>query len=355
MKPQAGESRRRKASEPTGDDADRPDDLPHVFPGVCLIRFPSISLGARRLFLALATLGLAGAAACSDASTSNAANGKITVLLTDAPGDFKTAVVTISQVYLQSGEGEDGGRVILRDTPITTDLLTLANSTADLVKDATLPAGTYAQLRFVITGGYVEVENADGSTSIYASSPTYEGLPAGAQVAGSLQLPSFAQSGLKVQLPEGGVKIDGEQKVVLVDFDVSRSFGKAAGGSGQWVMSPVLTATSFATTGGVSVTLAKADGVTLPSINNTPITLGQFKAVLETGDGTKEELALTDANNDGIFEGTFLYVLPGDYTVDFVAPSDSVQFTTTPARPIAVVVGSGSSASVAAVLTAATK
>ena len=124
-----------------------------------MLRLSSVSRRARRMsFGLLVALGAVGTAvACSAAATENATSGKITVLLTDAPGDVKTAVVTISQIYLH-GDGEDAsGRVILRDTPITTDLLTLANSTADLVKDATVPAGTYGQLRFVITGGYVEI------------------------------------------------------------------------------------------------------------------------------------------------------------------------------------------------------
>ena len=146
----------------------------------------SVSRRTRRASLNLfAALGLAlTGAACSD-STGNAANGKITVLLTDAPGDVKSAVVTISQIYLQGNPDVDdaSSRVILRDTPITTDLLTLANSTAELVKDMTVPAGTYGQLRFVVTGGYVEVENVGGTTSIFASSPDYAGLPAGATVA----------------------------------------------------------------------------------------------------------------------------------------------------------------------------
>jgi hypothetical protein len=321
-----------------------------------VLRFASISHGARRLsFVLVAGIGLAGAA-CSDGSpTANAGNGRMTLLLTDAPGDFEKAVVTISSIYLQAGEGDDAGRVVLRDTPVTTDLLTLANSTAELVKDATLPAGTYSQLRFVITGGYVEVENAGGTTSIYASSPTYAGLPAGAKVDGTLHMPSFAQSGLKVTLPDGGVEIGSEQKVVLVDFDVSQSFGKEAGNAGKWVMHPVLKATSLTTTGSFGVTLAKADSVTLPSINNAAITLGQFKAVLATAAGSREELALTDANADGIFEGQFKYVAPGDYTIDFVAPSDSVQFTTTPTRPAALTIGSGGSVTHAAVLTSAKK
>ena len=318
-----------------------------------MLRLSSVSRRARRMSFALiAALGLAGVAvACSD-STGNATSGKITVLLTDAPGDVKTAMVTISQIYMQGNpDGDDASsRVILRDTPITTDLLTLANSTADLVKDATVPAGSYGQLRFVITGGYIEVENADGSTSIYASSPDYAGLPSGATVAGSLQMPSFASSGLKVKLPEGGVTIDSEQTILLVDFDVSQSYGKAAGGSGQWVMSPVLTATDLSFSGGLTVTLAKDPALTMPSVNGTPVTLGQFKATLTKVGGGTEELALTDANNDGTFEAAFLYVAAGsDYTVNFVAPAGVSTFTTNPASPAAVTVTSGTSTTHAAV------
>jgi hypothetical protein len=309
---------------------------------------------ARRAAAAtLAVLALA-TVSCGGDSPMGSGPGKMTVLLTDAPGDFVKAVVTISSIYVQPGDGENG-RVVLRSTPITTDLLTLANSTSELVKDATLPAGTYTQLRFVITGGYVEVENGDGTTSIYSSSSDYEGLPAGAQVAGSLQMPSYAQSGLKVNLPGGGVSVAGDQKVVLVDFDVSRSFGKAAGNSGQWVMSPVLLATDFSTTSTLHVTLSRADGVELPSINDVPLTLGDFKAVLSNAGGTTEEITLTDPDADGVYDGDFAYVAPGAWSLDFTPPSDSVSFTTNPAHPIALTVGSGGTTSQAVELTAASK
>lgn len=309
-----------------------------------------MTIRTRRTAL-LPAAALLALAACGESSTSAATSGRLTLLLTDAPGDFEKAVVTISEIYLQGS----GGRVTLMDTTVTTDLLTLANSTAELVKNATVPAGAYSELRFVITGGYVEVEQADGSTSIHASSPDYEGLPEGASVDGTLQMPSFAQSGLKVKLPGDMLDIASEQRIVLVDFDVSRSFGHAAGQSGKWVMTPVLTATELATSGTVAVSLARADSVTLPSINGTPVTLGEFRALLQTAEGTSEELVLTDADGNGTFEGTYAFVVPGSYTIDFKAPSDSITFTTTPARPAAVEVGSGASATVAATITSATK
>src|ERR1700742_4539481 len=83
----------------------------------------------------------------------------VTIKLTDAPGDFKAAVVTISEVYLQG----EGGKVVLSNEATTTNLVTLANDTADLVKDAVVPEGKYSELRFVISGAYIEVEQADGS------------------------------------------------------------------------------------------------------------------------------------------------------------------------------------------------
>jgi Domain of unknown function (DUF4382) len=319
-----------------------------------VLRSLSVSRRTRRTSLNLfAAVGLAViGAACSDASTGNATNGKITVLLTDAPGDVKTAMVTISQIYLQgSNEGDEAGsRVILRDTPVTTDLLTLANSTAELVKDKVVPAGTYGQLRFVITGGYIEVENADGSTSIYASSTDYAGLPAGATVAGSLQMPSYASSGLKVKVPDGGVTIDAEATVMLVDFDVKQSFGKEAGNAGKWVMTPVVTATELGFSGSLKVTLAKDAALTLPSVNGTPITLGQFKATLTKAGGTPQEAVLTDADNDGTFEGTFAYTAAGDYSLTFVPPTGITQFTTNPASPAPVTIVAGTSATHAATL-----
>jgi hypothetical protein len=275
-------------------------------------------------------------------------DSKVTVKLTDAPGDYKHAVVTISEVELL-GEGENN-RVVLLNQAKTTDLLTLANDTADLVKDAVVPAGTYKELRFVITGAYIEVEEADGSTKIYASSPNYEGLPEGAQVAGSLQMPSYGQSGLKVKIASP-VAVEGEQKVILVDFDVAQSFGHVAGNSGQWVMSPVIKAAEITFSGTVTVTLTQGADVSLPSINNTLITLADFKASLTNTGNTTETVAFTDANGDGVFEAQFKFLVPGDFTAAIVGPA-GVKFTTSPTTaPVSV--GSGKQVSTAFTLTSA--
>lgn len=256
-------------------------------------------------------------------------NSSVTIKLTDASGDFKAAVVTIDQVYFQG----EGGRVVLRDTPVTTNLLTLANDTADLVDGASVPEGRYSDLRFVISGAYVEVENADGSTSLYASSEDYAGLPEGAQVAGPLQMPSFGSSGLKVKLPEGGVEVRGEQKVLLVDFDVAASFGHEAGD--RWVMHPRLEATDIAFSGSAKVEVKLGEGVTLPGGQ----TLARYSVALVNAEGSRELLALTDANADGTFEAEFKWLIPGTFELSVAAP-EGFQVATSPAKAT-ITVGSG--------------
>jgi hypothetical protein len=277
---------------------------------------------------------------------------KVTIKLTDAPGDYKRAVVTISEVELL-GEGENN-RVVLLNEPVTTDLITLANDTADLVKDAVVPAGTYKELRFVITGAFIEVEDADGGTKIFASSPDYEGLPEGAQVAGELQMPSYGASGLKVKLAEP-VTVDGEQKVILVDFDVAQSFGHTGGsGSDRWIMSPVIKAADITFSGTVTVTLTAGEGVTLPTVDGRVITLGDFRATLTNTGNSTETLAFTDANGDGTFEAQFNFLIPGDFSAGIAGP-DGVTFATNPAGPAPVSLGSGRQVSVAFTLTSASE
>jgi Domain of unknown function (DUF4382) len=279
----------------------------------------------------------------------------VTIKLTDAPGDFKAAVVTISEVYLQG----QGGKTVLSNEATTTNLVTLAQDTKDIVKDAIVPEGKYSELRFVISGAYIEVEQEDGSTLIYATSNDYAGLPEGATVAGILQTPSFSTSGVKVKL-DGDVEVQGEQKVILVDFDVSQSFGKERGQGDKWVMKPVIKGGEMVFSGSVNVTLAKGEGVTLPTVNGTALTPGSFKATLKSTetdpDGASapaaEELALTDSNGDGVFEASFKFLVPGNYEVSFVAP-EGVSFTTNPGVPAAVTIGSGTDQSQAFTLTSA--
>lgn len=188
----------------------------------------------RRTTLTTALALAVGVTACSD--TGGPETTRLTILLKDAPGDVVEAVVTISEVYLQGGSDDTNasGRVTLLDEPVTTDLLTLQNDFATLVDAMAVPSGTYSQLRFVIDGAYITVE---GSPSLVFSTPDYPEAPA--LVDGELKCPSCSQSGLKVSV-SGGLVLDGTAQTLVVDFDVSESFGHEAGQPGKWVMHPSL-------------------------------------------------------------------------------------------------------------------
>ncbi|MEJ2679654.1 MAG: DUF4382 domain-containing protein, partial [Gemmatimonadota bacterium] len=258
---------------------------------------------------------------------------------------------------LQGSATEDppDGRVQLRQDTFTTNLLTLSDSVADLVQGVTVPSGTYGQLRFVVDGGYIVVDNGDGTSSVYATAG-YP-LPDTLQATGTLQCPSCAQSGLKVTMP-GALSVNGDQKILLVDFDVSESFGQQAGSSGIWVMHPALKATQVQLTGSVQAGIQLADTVTLPTVNGQQMTLGDFQAELKGANAdstaTGERVALANPDSNGVYTATFTMVIPGDYTVGLVPP-DSVQVTTDPVLPAPITVASGQQTTVSATVTSATK
>lgn len=287
------------------------------------------------ILLALA-LGV-GLAACDDGAGVEGP-GTFTLLLTDDPA-FDEAWVTIERIDLVGGDG--GGIVTLLpgddDTdwdPPSVNLLELQNDIMTLVDEYPVPAGTYHQLRFVISGGCVVMGLAeDGSstdeTEVYASSD-YE---CGEHTAtGHLQMPSYGQSGFKVQLPNGGVEVDGGRTIVLLDFLVGDSYGQRAGRSGQWVMHPHVVATEIGFSGNLLVELTADDGA-LDDVEGS--SLGDFQARLEMGGATDGAVMFTDDDEDGVFTAYFRWLVPGDYTVFLELPEQEegagqpYQFTTT--------------------------
>lgn len=299
-----------------------------------------------RLFFPALLSSAVALAACTDSNgpATSAGQPRVTVRLTDATGDFKAAVVTISEIDLIGGSN---GKVVLMSTPVTTDLLTLANATATLVDAAVVPAATYSELRFVITGGYVSVDDGAGGSTIFATSPTYAGLPAGAQVAGDLKMPSFGQSGLKVEFAGGAALDVSADQDFLVDFNVAQSFGREAGNSGMWVMHPVVTGATAAAAGTVVATLKLGSGVALPVPPGGAVTLAAFKADL---DG--ETVAFTDPDADGTFEARFRFLMPGTHTLNIKAPN-GLTVTTSPAGPVSISLATGATSTTAFTITAA--
>jgi hypothetical protein len=264
--------------------------------------------------------------------------GSMSIQLTDAVGDeVVEAWVTITDIYLQEQSGEndpEGSRYyLLEDASETEELLSLANDVADLVVGQEVPTGTYGQLRIVISDGCIVTD--DGT--VFSSSAGYD-LCGPAD--GTLNMPSFAQTGAKVLL--NGLQVTGGQQILLLDFDVSESFGREAGGSGMWVMQPVIHASDITLTVGIDVTLSDGD-VTLPE----GYALGQFSATLLPAEGDSSRVSFTDADGNGIFELAYRFLLPdnGPFNVRLNVP-DGLVVEVSPDSPVTVSPASGETGNV---------
>ncbi|MEN8376125.1 MAG: DUF4382 domain-containing protein [Gemmatimonadota bacterium] len=256
---------------------------------------------------------VAGAAACDDPSGADAS--RISILLTDAAGDEVTAAyVGISRIELMGGGAEAaGGAIVLRDTPWEGNVVELQNSFATLVGEVEIPSGHYTQVRIIFTGMCIEVDQTgDEMADASFATPGFDACGPSDEL-GFLQTPSFMQTGLKVKLPGGNFEVDGGTHIVLMDFDVSESFGHAAGNNDRWVAHPSIKASEFHLAASVTVNVV-LNGAGLGGLSANDVFAamsaslsGESMAVVQDGDG-----ALTGS-------AVFALVVPGDYTVDVSA------------------------------------
>ena len=298
--------------------------------------------------LALSLLAALAVAAC-DGGTGGNGTSRVSIRLTDAPGDLEEAWVKVDRIYLKGGaDSINGGTVDLLTTKTDwVNLLELSGGrTAELVNGTVVPAGRYSELRFVVCEGYVVTREGE----VYASRDAV--LPAGVTADGTLQMPSACSSGFKVKFPaDSSVNLASESTIMTVDFDVSQSFGHQAGNSGRWVMHPVLHATSVGFAGGIGGTVAVAQGVTLPTCGGAAVAVTAFVPQAAAGATTYTSAVGTD--------GRYRITVPaGTFTMGYApalsfANGDSLMVTAAPSAASATV-ASGGSATVDYSITAAT-
>jgi hypothetical protein len=306
-------------------------------------------MNIRNFKLGLPLVAALAMAACGDGGTGGNGTSRVSIRLTDAPGDVAEAWVKVDAIYLKGGADSTGnGRTDLLTTPTGwVDLLTLSGGrTSELVNGAVVPAGRYSELRFVVCEGYVVTNEGD----VYATRDAE--LPAGVTADGTLHMPSACSSGFKVKFPaDSALNLASESTVMTVDFDVSQSFGHQAGNSGRWVMHPVMHATTVGFAGGIGGTVALAQNVTLPTCGGAAVDLTAF-VPQATGGGTTYSSAV---GTDGRYKIT---VPAGTFTMGYApalsfANGDSLKITAAPSAAAATV-ASGGSATVDYSVTAAT-
>lgn len=157
--------------------------------------------------------------------------GTLRLALTDAPAcGFDTVFVTIQKVRVhKSSDANDidgGWSEIVLNPAKKVDLLSLTNGKLEELGQTVLPAGKYTQLRLVLA------EN-NGAPFANSAKPTGE-----SEVA--LQTPSGQQSGLKTNIDI--TVVANKTSDFVIDFDACKSI-VAAGGSGKYLLKPVLSMT----------------------------------------------------------------------------------------------------------------
>jgi hypothetical protein len=265
---------------------------------------------------------------------------RLSVYLTDAPGDVAAVWIDIERISLQ---GDDGPVVLLAEPTGLVDITLLVDQTMEIVDDAEIPAGVYGQLRVRIENAVLET--TDGAVYVLGNATHPDDLP----VTGSLHCPSCSESGLKVLL-HGMEVVEGEHSLVL-DFDVTQSFGHEAGRSGKWIMRPVIHTAHVPGDGNemhreaesIEGQVVLAQGVTIPDCpaqaarglrafvpTATAQTLvdGQGDPVVRTGsvdeDGEFEiHFVAADTYTLG-YEGTIDY---GDWLLEFTATVEPGEVT----------------------------
>ncbi|WP_163708051.1 DUF4382 domain-containing protein [Mangrovibacterium lignilyticum] len=168
----------------------------------------------------LTAFALGVLASCTSTDEGIAGNdstkGSLKVLLTDAPfpSDQVAEVnVTIDKVSIKkvddatTEETDESGFIILSEETQEFNLLDLQNGiVANLADTSAIEVGTYSEIRLHIVKAEVVLTEEEGSETF------------------DLKIPSGTSSGLKIKI-DGGVEIKGNlEAVVIVDFDVSRSF-----------------------------------------------------------------------------------------------------------------------------------
>lgn len=201
--------------------------------------------------------------------------------------------------------------VFTSDEPMGTkfNLLELQNGTTALLADATVPAGTYTQVRVIVVKG--EISLVDGRT-----------LP--------LTVPSGAQSGIKLRT-EFEVE-DGSETTLLLHVDVTKAFQPIPGGqindasairNFHFRPSLAMDVIDLGDAGSISGTVTTNDGVSDVPLENATVSAMIGTTVVRS----------TSTEADGTYQ--LIGLLSGTYDVEFAKDT----FDTVTQNGVSVTVG----------------
>lgn len=244
----------------------------------------------KRCLLALSALGVAlSLSACGGGGgDSGAPVGTLKLSVTDAPACYEHVMVNVAKVRVHvsddtstSDNDAEWQEVVPANAPVLIDLVNLTNGQLQDLGSATVPAGSYHQVRLVLANTGNSVTPIGGTAQ-------------------PLTTPSGQQSGLKIHADFAVA--ENQTSDVLMDFDACKSVVVA--GNGKFILKPVVRLSAKpagAIQGFVSSTVAQG---------STTATLGAV-SVSAQQDGTVVRSTIPDATGKFVLS----YLPAGTYTV----------------------------------------
>lgn len=207
---------------------------------------------------------------CDNAGTGASGDtGTMEVQLHDAPANYEKVNVFIERVEINNTEEENGWEEFSSPQQ-TYDLLELTNGATEVLGSKELPAGTYEQIRLILS--------SEGH-SIFVDGKEHE-----------LFVPSGEQTGIKLNV---NAEIQPDiTYTLLLDFDASRSVverGNKQSGI-RYLLKPVISASNEAETGSISGTIDPVDAEPFVYAVANSDTLSSTKA--DTSDGSFKLIGL---------------------------------------------------------------
>lgn len=240
------------------------------------------------LIAALSFFLILGAGCNTDDDFNNQTDGKLIIKLIDGP--FPTdlvaeANVTISSILVRNVDENAGSPFLtLTEEEMSFNLLDLTNGVTATLVDKQIPAGTYDQIRMIVSEANIVLKDQ----TIY-----------------DLKIPSGEQTGIKIMLDPLVVIAEDLGAEIILDFDVSRSFvvqgnPDTPAGIKGFIFKPVVRSANKDVTGSLSGKVTDTEEVALEGVQ-----ISVFSGA--------ELVSTTFTTEEGKYK--ILGLLPGTYIV----------------------------------------